>query len=384
MSTNTNTVREISVRELKAELDAGADLFLLDLRNSEEFAQWKVEGKRTFSTVNIPYFEFLEDEAGSMAQLPTDRELTLICAKGGASAYIAELLEQNGFSARHVTGGMQEWSVLYHFRTVVESPAFSLKQVNRVAKGCLSYVLTSRGEALIVDPARHVDEYLAAIAADGLKLAAIVDTHLHADHISGGPELARRTGAPYYVADDDIKGALVPYLPLKDGDQLQIGDAVVKVLAIATPGHTPGSSSLLINDRYFLSGDTIFVQSVGRPDLGGKARDWAGDLFETLYARLGDLKDDVLVLPAHYSSPDEIREQGLVAEHLGRIRAENEALHVGDREQFVEYVLSDLPEQPASYEVMRRVNKGYEPADEARATELEIGANRCAAKHHGH
>jgi glyoxylase-like metal-dependent hydrolase (beta-lactamase superfamily II)/rhodanese-related sulfurtransferase len=384
MTTNMNTVREVTVRELKAEIDAGSDLFILDLRNADEFAQWKVEGKQPIRTLNIPYFEFLEDEEGSMARLPKDREITLVCAKGGASEYVADLLVQHGYSARNVKGGMKEWSVLYDFRTVVETPEFTLKQVNRVAKGCLSYLLTSRGEALIVDPARHADEYLAAIAAEGLKVAGIVDTHLHADHISGGPELTARTGAPYYVADDDITGATIPYLPLKDGDVLKVGDAVVRVLAIATPGHTPGSSSLLVNDRYFLSGDTIFVESVGRPDLGGKAREWADDLFETLYARLNGLKDDVLVLPAHYSSPGEIRERGLVAERLGRIRAENEALHVSGREQFVAYVLSDLPEQPASYEVMRRVNKGYEPADEEKASELEIGANRCAAKHHGH
>lgn len=377
------SVSQITPAQLKAELDAGLDMFILDLRNQAEFAQWRVEGRKPIPTLNIPYFEFLEDEAGGMAQLPRDREITLICAKGGASEYVGEVLQENGFRVRHLSSGMLAWSVLYDTKPVAQSASFTLKQINRVAKGCLSYMLASGSEALVVDPGRHAQEYVAAATADGVKITAVVDTHLHADHISGGPELARLTGAAYYVADDDIKGATIPYLPLTDGDVLRVGEAVVKVVALATPGHTPGSSSLLINDHYFLSGDTIFVQSVGRPDLGGKARTWACDLFDTLYAKLGELKDDVLVLPAHYSSPDEIREHGLVAERLGRIRAENEALHVAEKELFVAYILGDLPEQPATYEEMRKVNKGYVAVDEERATELEIGANKCAAKHHG-
>ena len=378
------SVFHITPAELKAELDAGVDMFMLDLRNQDEFAQWRVEGRKPIPTLNIPYFEFLEDEAGVMARLPKEQAITLICAKGGASEYVAEVLMENGFRVRNVAGGMLAWSVLYDAKPVAQSATFTLKQINRVAKGCLSYLLTSGGEALVVDPGRHAQAYVDAAAADGVTITAIVDTHLHADHISGGPELARLTGAAYYVADDDIKGATIPYLPLTDGDVLRIGDAVVKVVALATPGHTPGSSSLLVNDQYFLSGDTIFVQSVGRPDLGGKARDWAYDLFDTLYAKLGELKDDVLVLPAHYSTPEEIRERGLVAERLGKIRTENEALHVAEKEQFVEYILGDLPEQPATYDEMRKVNKGYVAVDEERATELEIGANKCAAKHHGH
>lgn len=380
---STNTIRQITTAQLKAELDAGQDLFILDLRTADEVAQWQVQGRKPVPTINTPYFDFLEDEAAAMAQLPRVQEITLICAKGGASAYIAEILEQNGFRARNVEGGMQEWAVLYDPKTVVETENFSLIQFNRIAKGCLSYVMVSGDEALIVDPGRHVEPYLAATVGRGLKVAGVVDTHVHADHISGGHEIAAKSGAPYYIADDDMEGAPLPYIRLDDGDVLKVGSSTVRVLALATPGHTPGSSSLLIDDRYFLSGDTLFVESVGRPDLGGMAKDWAYDLFDTLYAKLGDVKDDVLVLPAHYSRPEEIRAGGLVAEKLGKIRAENEAFHVNDKEQFVAYILGDLPEQPASYAVMRLVNRGEAKADEERAFELEIGANRCAAKH-GH
>ncbi len=381
---NTAAIRQVTPAELKAEIDSGKELFILDLRNPDEFAQWKVEGKEPIPTVNIPYFEFLEDEEGSMARLPRDREITLICAKGGASEYVAEVLNQSGFNARNVTGGMQEWAVLYDFKPVVQTGDFALTQVNRVAKGCLSYVLESGGEALIVDPGRHADRYIEAVEAKGLKVTGVVDTHVHADHISGGPEIARRLGVPYYIADGDMKGAPLPHIELKDGDVLKVGNSTVKVLALSTPGHTPGSSSLLIDDRYFLSGDTIFVESVGRPDLGGKAKDWAYDLFETLYQKIEGVADDVLVLPAHYTSGREIREGGLVAERLGKIRAENEAFHVGDRERFVDYILSDLPDQPPTYATMRLVNRGEVEVDEEKAFELEIGANRCAAKHHGH
>jgi glyoxylase-like metal-dependent hydrolase (beta-lactamase superfamily II) len=178
-------------------------------------------------------------------------------------------------------------------------------------------------------------------------------------------------------------GAPLPFIELHDGDALKVGTSVVEVVALATPGHTPGSSSLLVDGRYFLSGDTIFVESVGRPDLGGHAPEWAKDLFDTLYARLGALSDDVLVLPAHYSSPAEVREGGLVAERLGRIREENDAFRMTDPAAFVDYILGDLPVQPETYNTMRLVNRGEAGADEEKAFELEIGANQCAAKHHG-
>lgn len=381
--TNASQIREITPAELLAELEAGKELFILDLRNADEFAQWKVEAiKGTVETLNIPYFEFLEDEDTNVARLPQNREITLICAKGGASEYVAEMLESRGYSARNVKGGMQEWAVLYGAKTVAETERFSLVQFNRVAKGCLSYMVTSGNEALVVDPGRHIDRYLSAAAAKGLTITGIIDTHVHADHISGGPELAQKLGVPYYIADGDMKGSPLPHTELQDGDLVKVGDTTVKVLAIETPGHTPGSASLLVNDGYLLSGDTVFVESVGRPDLGGQAKDWAYDLFETLYAKLDGVKDDVLVLPAHYSTGKEIRENGLVAERLGKVRAENEAFHVGDKEQFVAYILGDLPVQPASYDTMRLVNRGEFQADEEKASELEIGANKCAAKHH--
>jgi glyoxylase-like metal-dependent hydrolase (beta-lactamase superfamily II) len=373
-------VRQITPAELKAEIDAGTDLFVLDLRNQDEFARWQVGGVKA---LNIPYFDFLEDEESAIAQLPQDREITLLCAKGGASEYIGGLLEERGLQTRNVAGGMQEWAVLYAARPVAETDSFTLLQFNRVAKGCLSYLLASGREALVIDPGRHAERYLTAAAARGLRITGVVDTHVHADHISGGPELAAKADCPYYIADGDMKGSPLPYIELHDGDSLRVGSSVVEVVALATPGHTPGSSSLLVDGRYFLSGDTIFVESVGRPDLGGHAPEWAKDLFDTLYARLGALGDEVLVLPAHYSSPAEIREGGLVAERLGRIRAENEAFHVTDEAQFVDYILSDLPVQPESYGTMRLVNRGEVAVDAEQAFELEIGANQCAAKHHG-
>jgi glyoxylase-like metal-dependent hydrolase (beta-lactamase superfamily II) len=366
-------MRQITPAELKAEIDAGTDLFLLDLRNPDEFRRWQVGG---VPALNIPYFDFLEDEETAIAQLPQEREITLLCAKGGASEYVGSLLEEKGLAVRNVAGGMQEWAVLYDARPVVETGAFTLLQFNRVAKGCLSYLLASGGEALVIDPGRHTERYVTAAAARGLHIAGVIDTHVHADHISGGPTLAAQMDCPYYIADGDMIGAPLPFIELHDGDALQVGTSVVEVVALATPGHTPGSSSLLVDGRYFLSGDTLFVESVGRPDLGGHAPEWAKDLFDTLYARLGALGDDVLVLPAHYSSPAEVREGGLVAERLGRIRAENEAFRVTDPAAFVDYILGDLPVQPDTYSTMRLVNRGEVPADEEKAFELEIGANQ--------
>ncbi len=131
-------------------------------------------------------------------------------------------------------------------------------------------------------------------------------------------------GIPYHIRLDDAAGAQFPYRSLEDGAHLTLGSSVVEIIAMHTPGHTPGSTSLLVNDQYLLTGDTLFVSGIGRPDLGDKAEEWAQLLYRTLFDRIARLPDDVLILPAHYSGVAEIRHDGIVATpsgtHGGRIR----------------------------------------------------------------
>jgi glyoxylase-like metal-dependent hydrolase (beta-lactamase superfamily II)/rhodanese-related sulfurtransferase len=374
-------IDEITPDELYQAIRRGNPPFILDVRNEDEFGNWAIEGLPANSLLNIPYFGFLEDEAGCLERVPRGCEVTVVCAKGGSSAFVASILAQHGIHARNLQGGMIAWGNL-HVVTHVGSPQesmVSLFQINRVGKRCLSYVIVSDGEALVVDPSRYTDWYTSLAQAQRARVTRVIDTHLHADHLSGGPGLTLTLGVPYHIRLDDAAGAQFPYHSVEDGARLSLGSSVVEIIALHTPGHTPGSTSLLINDRYLLTGDTLFVSSIGRPDLGDKAEEWAQLLYRTLFDRIARLPNDTLILPAHYSDVAEMRQDGIVATTLGEARQENPAFERRTEEQFLEYVLGRLPDQPPIYQEIRRANLGRLVLDAEHATAAELGPNQCAA-----
>jgi glyoxylase-like metal-dependent hydrolase (beta-lactamase superfamily II)/rhodanese-related sulfurtransferase len=374
-------IDEITPDELYQDIRRGSRPFILDVRNEEEFANWTIEGLPPRSLLNIPYFVFLEDEARCLDRVPRGRDVTVVCAKGGSSAFVASILTQHGFRARNLQGGMIAWGDL-HVTTCVASPQQStvtLFQINRVGKRCLSYVVVSDDEALVIDPARHTDWYISLAQAQQAQLTRVIDTHLHADHLSGGPGLTRALGIPYHIRLDDAAGAQFPYHSLEDGAHLALGSSVVEIIALHTPGHTPGSTSLLVNGHYLLTGDTLFVSSIGRPDLGDKAEEWAQLLYRTLFDRIAWLPDNVLILPAHYSDVTEMRPDGIVATTLGEARQRNPVFERRTEAQFLAYVLGRLPAQPTIYQEIRRANLGRIVLDAEHAIEAELGPNQCAA-----
>jgi glyoxylase-like metal-dependent hydrolase (beta-lactamase superfamily II)/rhodanese-related sulfurtransferase len=374
-------VDEITPDELYKEIRRGNSPLVLDVRNEDEFAHWTIEGLPPNSLLNIPYFLFLEDEEGCVDRIPHTRDVAVVCAKGGSSAFVASILAQHGIHARNLQGGMIAWGDL-HVTTRLPSPhtsPLSLFQVNRIGKRCLSYVVVSEGEALVIDPSRHIERYTALAHDQHAQLMRVIDTHLHADHVSGGPAIARVCGVPYHIRLDDAAGAQFPYQSLEDGAHLTLGSSVVEIIAIHTPGHTPGSTSLLVNDQYLLTGDTLFVSSIGRPDLGDKAEEWALLLYRTLFERIVRLPDDVLILPAHYSGEGELRPDGVVATTIGEARGHNPVFQSRSEQAFLEYVLGHLPDQPQVYQDIRRANLGRIAFDEEQAIEAELGPNQCAA-----
>jgi len=223
--------------------------------------------------------------------------------------------------------------------------------------GCLahaSYLVGSRGEAAVVDPRRDVDEYLADARAQGLTIRYVIETHLHADFVSGHRELAERTGAS--VVFSAKAGAAFPHRAVADGDEIRIGDVVLRVLE--TPGHTPESICVLVIDgesspepRLVLTGDTLFIGDVGRPDLVGaqglSAESMAALLYDSLHGKLLALPDAVQVYPAHGAGSlcgRNISQQ--TSSTIGEQRRVNYALQPMPKERFVRMVTSDLPEAP--------------------------------------
>ena len=240
--------------------------------------------------------------------------------------------------------------------------------------GCLahaSYLLASDGEAVVVDPQRDVELYLKAAADHGLTIRHIFESHLHADFVSGHRELAARTGATIYMGAQ--AGATFPHVPVTDGFQLRFGKVSIRVLE--TPGHTPESICMVVTDEEksfapwaVLTGDTLFIGDVGRPDLSPRhtPAQLAGLLYDSLHSKLLRLSDSVLVYPAHGAGS--LCGKNMRAERsstIGTERLTNYALQIKSREEFVTQLTSNLPARPEYFLKDAEINRtGAAPLSE--------------------
>ncbi len=237
--------------------------------------------------------------------------------------------------------------------------------------GCLahaSYMLASDGEAVVVDPQRDVEIYLEAAQANHVSIRHIFETHLHADFVSGHQELASRTGARIYIGAQ--AGATFPHVDVQDGFELQVGK--IRIKALETPGHTSESLCLVITDEEksaapwaVLTGDTLFLGDVGRPDLSKRhtPMQLAGMLYDSLHRKLLTLADNVLVYPAHGAGS--LCGRNMRAERVSTIGTErltNYALQIKSREEFVEQLTSNLPARPAYFSQDAEINRTGAPA----------------------
>jgi glyoxylase-like metal-dependent hydrolase (beta-lactamase superfamily II) len=355
-------------------------LFILDVRNENDFQDWKIEGDN-FEYFNIPYFELLDGVEDIIEKIPTDKEVLVVCAKEGSSIMVAEMLSDAGLTVSYLQGGMKAWSE--HLEPVKVGDlkdGGEMYQFVRIGKGCLSYMVVSNGEAAIIDATRMTDFYLEFAAGMGAKVTHVFDTHLHADHISGGRNIAEKTGATYWLPPKDATEVAFAYQPLEDGNDVKIGNVKINIHALYTPGHTIGSTSFIVDEKFLLSGDILFIDSIGRPDLAGLAQDWVGDLRESLYKRYKELSEDLTVLPAHFMIIDELNEDGSVSEKLGTLYAKNHGLNIEDENEFRKMVTENLPPQPNAYQEIRETNMGKIIPDVEKQREMEIGPNRCAVR----
>jgi len=387
-----------TVEELLEKLESRLKFFVLDVRKREEFAKFHLEGREALPALNIPYFEILElggkdemvdsviacVERHFAGELPRDRTILSVCATGDTSEYVAQGLGQLGYASANLKGGMKSWGNYHSIRPVVETAALSVYQVSRPARGCLSYVVASGGKALVIDPLRHIQPYRDLARGKGFEIRCVVDTHGHADHISGGPALASATGAPYFlhpydaIHPMDVLPATIPYNPIRDRQVFRVGQVELEALHI--PGHTLGLVALRVGDRYLFSGDSICIGSIARPDLGGKAETWA-PLHRRSLLRLLELPGQMLVLPGHYGSLNEGDSSGLFAATLDDLRRRNPGLRALEQETeegFIRYLLGNLPCFPAEYVDIKRVNVGLRSPSEGEASVLELGKNVCA------
>ncbi|MUV37801.1 uncharacterized protein JNUCC1_01607 [Lentibacillus sp. JNUCC-1] len=372
------SLQPITAKELAQKILADENVFLLDIRGEDDYNDWSIQG-RNVTSMNIP-FKQLENETETVEkQRPDNQTIYVVCARGISSQKGVEILEEAGIdNVTYLEGGMTAWSE--HLEPVKIgdfSDGGELYQFLRIGKGCLSYMVIANGEALVVDPVRMTEVYKNFAKDKQASITTVVDTHLHADHISGGKILAKDSEANYYFPSQDDEGLTYDYNKLEDGTTFTVGDSI-EVNAFHSPGHTTGSTSLIVDNQYVMTGDTLFIESIGRPDLAGKADEWVDDLYQTLYERYKELSQDLMVLPGHFGEMQEINDDGTVQEQLGRLYQQNERLQVEEREKFKDLVTDNLPPQPNSHEEIRKTNMGKKKPEEDERREMEVGPNRCA------
>lgn len=375
------TLKVITPQQLTAKVLSKENLFILDVRNESEFQDWKVEGEN-INYLNIPYFDLIDGIEPIVDKVPKNKDVVVICAKGGSAIFVGEQLVEAGFDNIYtLEAGMQGWSQHLEKVKVYEDNKVKVYQFIRVGKGCLSYMVVSGNEALIIDPARFLDDYIKVATEEGAQITHILDSHLHADHISGGKALAEKVGAKYYLMKSE--GAVFDFEALESYEKIEFNQVQLEVLAVKTPGHTPGSVSFLVNDKLLFSGDTIFISGLGRPDLGNKVREWANDLYNTVHTKVSKITDDVIVLPGHYADLDtEINSNRYIGDQLGNIRKRNENMFTTPKDEFITNVEKSASSvKPPNFEEIVEINRGVEQADTTKMMELEIGPNRCAVHH---
>lgn len=367
---------EITVDGLKARLLSGEPVTVLDIRERAEHEAWSIHG-----SVNLPVYDALRSRDDrplreSARGLDPSGPVVVVCRAGIISRSAVGVLRSLGFDASSLVGGMRGWGGVWTEAEVpLDVAGASAIQVRRNGKGCLSYVVLSGGEAAVIDPSIDAETYLELARRAGARIAAVVETHVHADHLSRARRLAEAAGAPLHLPANER--VAFEYRPVGDGDRIAVG--TVDLEAIATPGHTGESTCYALGTNLF-TGDTLFVGGIGRPDLergDAGAGDAARRLQRSLKERLRVLPRATRVLPSHDSRPVPLDGRPIAAS-LGEAFDAVPWLDL-DEEAFVRRVVEGLQPKPPNHRFVIAVNEGRAPLGDVDPLDLEAGPNRCAA-----
>ncbi|MFP8890342.1 MBL fold metallo-hydrolase [Natrialbaceae archaeon A-CW2] len=379
-------VETISAAELRDRIEANDLDVLFDTRAPEDYEDWHIAEAK-----NVEYSGSDDELVGDFnPNTYDDPNIVTTCATGRSAEKFAKYLEERGFeNVAHVENGMEAWSLVYDVVPIVtERDNLEILQLQRRAKGCLGYLVGSKrtGKAALIDVTRATGTFENAAAERGYEIARVFDTHIHADHISAGRELADKHGVPYHLgASANSRDPQFEFDALQPNETVAVGDIDIK--AVHTPGHTTGMTSYLVEDEALLTGDTLFVESIGRTELqfaGEDAKSGARIQYETLHHKIGTNADHIKILPGHFSLTNcgeyiDVEPGMPMFSTVGEIWAKNEIIQLGE-DDFVEHMFDNLPSKPPNYQKVIETNLGiYKPEDEDERNELELGPNRCAA-----
>ena len=377
------SVPEILPVDLARAIERGEAVQILDVRAPERVQRGRIDLVPEGRFFNIRGSELAARTSLDGAGIDPSMPIAVVCGFGNDSRVLARHLGALGCDARSLAGGLSAWMRLAMPR-VLDPPASldHLVQFDRIGKGALGYLLVSDGNALVVDPPLDAVAYLEAAAARGAEITAVLDTHVHADYISGASRLSRYLAVPYYLhaadsvyAYDGTPGRL-SFQAIGDGDTIRVGRCTVRVRH--TPGHTEGSVTYLVGDEVALTGDFLFIESTGRPDLAGKTAAWTRQLWDSVERARREWPAGVRIHPAHYAGDAERCPDRSVGRTFASILQTNPALHFTTCDTFSAWVQSQTAPFPDAYRTIKAVNVGLVEVDDRQADELEIGRNECA------
>lgn len=361
----------ITVDKLQEKLNNKERVFVLDVRPFEQRQEWKIAG-----SAHIDAYRQLnagDDTALDIVDVPENSTVVTVCAAGRTSLLAANLLEKKGVQAFSLEGGMKAWNYAWNKAEIEFENGTKVIQIRRAAKGVLSYIVGSSNKAIVIDASLDPQIYQQLAEQNGWTIKYVMDTHIHADYVSRTRELAAKTGVKHLMIDKAKVD--FDFIPIEANQSIKFGYSVLQFLH--TPGHTWESTTFVLDSIAVFTGDTLFIDGVGRPDLKAEQRE-AVEKAKCLYRSLKglvSLSTAVLVLPAHTSNTIDFDNKIIgdtienVAERITQVKL--------SEDEFVEYALSRIPPTPPNYLTITGINKNgsYEFTQLA---ELEAGGNHCA------
>lgn len=342
------------------------DVFLLDVREPQEFAESKIAG-----AVNVPLSQLFMPAAKE--KIPTDKKIITICSHGNRSMVATFALAKNGLESTSLEGGMAGWNQVLVPTKVATPDDLTIIQIDKIGKGCLSHIVASKGKAIVIDATYPPTKIVEFVQKENLEIIGVIDTHQHADHVSAAKELSKITGSKLYLSG--VEQYEIQNTSVNDGDEISFGDKKIKVML--TPGHTSGSMTYIIDDMYVFSGDTLFIEGVGRPDLRDDAREYAANLYDTLHNKILQLPQNVKIFPTHHSDTTKPKD-GIYYTDISS--AQKLPLLNINKEEFVNKIAGITTPRPMNYSIIIKVNKGLVPIMPQQVPDLEMGPNRCSIK----
>lgn len=362
--------KTIDTNTLCSWLETGQPVSILDIRPLAERMEWYIPGSIHFNAYDKPK----KNNSDALNGLHLDKAIPVVtfCAGGKMSLVAAKILQAQGYNVFSLEAGMKGWSLAWNTAELTFKN-FKIIQFRRTGKGCLSYIIISQNEAMIIDASLGIDAYQKYLMAEKTVLKYVIETHIHADHLSRSKQLADKNKVPLFLPmPNKVSFA---FEPVTEDVAFQLGNIFIK--SIQTPGHTLESTSYLVDDKVLLTGDTLFINGVGRPDL--KADNEAAiqkskRLYNSLQ-KLLTLDENIIVLPAHTSQPVDF-DNKLIQTTLGNIK-QNVAILQLNEEEFIGTIQQRIPPTPANYLAIVGKNITGDFSD-INPVDLEAGANRCA------